>query len=83
MIDVNLQLSHEIADKILVSVLKENYYIVLDNVRDLKNKVKKKDCPFHVVEDYEYDRKLLKALRRVLRYHMTHEEYQAFIGENE
>jgi predicted transcriptional regulator len=35
----------------------------------------------HILEDLEYDKKLLKALKRVLAYHMTHDEYKVFIQE--
>lgn len=80
-----ITLDYETCDKIAVEVLKSDYIAVrrdLYNLTALIGKQKKDDVADYIKEDYKNDRKLLKALRKVLQYHMTHDTYAKFIEEN-
>jgi hypothetical protein len=77
-----IRLNHEAADAIAVEVLKEDYINVKQNIRNIKPQLYDPKTPDYVGADYAYDKKLLKALKRVLHYHMVHEDYRAFIKEN-
>lgn len=78
---MKIEIDFEMKDKILVASLKEDYVFVKQNIQNLKALVKKDETPEYIKLDYEYDKKLLKAIKRVLRYYMVHEDYKAFIEE--
>jgi hypothetical protein len=79
---VKLEIDFESADKIVLAVLKEDYRMVRGNIMALDKLIKQDKVKSYVIEDLEYDKKLLKALKKVLAYYMVHEEYQKFIEEN-
>jgi hypothetical protein len=79
---MKMEIDVEAADKIVLAVLKEDYIFVKQNIVNLMGVVMKDDTPDCVKKDYEHDRKLLKSIKRVLRYYMIKEEYDRFIKEN-
>lgn len=80
---MKLEINIETADALVLAVLQDDYRFVKENLQNLKKFVESGQAAPHVVEDYKYDKKLLKAIKKVLRYYMIHEEYQRFIQENE
>lgn len=81
---MKIEIDIETKDKIVLDVLKGDYIDVKQNIHNIKRNMKQnRHVADHVIEDYKYDKKLLKAIKRVLSYHMTHEEYNKFIEENE
>lgn len=79
---MKIEIDFDMRDKIVLAALKEDYIFVKHNIQNLKALVKKDETPEYIKRDYEYDKKLLKAIKRVLRYYMVHEDYKAFIEEN-
>lgn len=79
---VKFEIDLETADSIVVNVLKEDLLNVRQNIRNIEERMKFEAVASYVLEDLEYDKKLLEALSTVLAYHMVHGEYQAFIEEN-
>ncbi len=77
-----IKIDHETADRIAATVLKDDYVMVSQNIRNIEEMMQNQFVEFYVIEDLKYDRKLLKALKRVLAYHMTHDEAKKFIKEN-
>jgi hypothetical protein len=78
----SIKIDHETADRIALAVLKEDYQMVRQNVQNLDILKKNDTIADHMKKDLEYDKKLLKAIKRVLAYHMTHDECRKFIKEN-
>lgn len=76
-----IKIDYETADRIVVETLKQDYLRVSENIRNIENLMKDENCPHHVAEDYKYDRKLRKAIKRVLTYYQTSEEVQKFFKE--
>lgn len=72
-----VQLGYDAVDDIVLQVLKEDYLNTKKSIEDTKDVAL---LP-HEKEDLAYDKKLLKALKRVLRYRMVREDYVAFMGE--
>jgi bacterioferritin (cytochrome b1) len=79
---MNIKIDVETTDSIVQDVLKEDYRMVRQNIRNIKNLMKSDKVKSYVVADLKYDKKLLKALARVLAYHMVHEDYVKFMKEN-
>jgi hypothetical protein len=79
---LNVEIDIVTADRIVVETLKEDYLRVKENIQNIKNLIKTDDVKSYVLEDLEYDKKLLKGIKRVLAYYMTHDECQKFIEEN-
>jgi hypothetical protein len=77
-----IKIDYDTADRIVLEVLKEDYLMVKENIRNIENLVKTDDIKSYVVEDLKYDKKLLKAIKRVLRYYMVKGDYDRFIEEN-
>ena len=78
---ITIKLENEVTDKIVIDALKDEYQMVKTNIANIQSCMAVKAVKSHILEDLEYDKKLLKALKRVLAYHMTHDEYEAFIQE--
>jgi hypothetical protein len=77
-----IKIDYETADRITLSVLKEDYQMVRENVQNLEILKKNGTIADHMKEDLLYDEELLDALKKVLAYHMTPDGYDAFIKEN-
>jgi predicted nucleotidyltransferase len=77
-----IKIDYETADRITLSVLKEDYQMVRENVRNLEISKKNGTIADHMKEDLQYDEELLEALKKVLTYYMTADAYDAFIKEN-
>jgi hypothetical protein len=76
-------IDYETSDRITVSVLKEDYLMVRDNIRNIESRMESEsNIPDYIQQDYKYDKKLLKAIKRVLAYHLTKDEVDNFIQEN-
>ena len=76
-------IDYETSDRITVSVLKEDYLMVRDNIRNIESRMEpESNIPDYIRQDYKYDKKLLKAIKRVLAYHLTKDEVDNFIQEN-
>ncbi len=78
----SIKIDPETADRIALAVLKEDYQMVRENVRNLEILKKKGAIAEQLKEDMKYDEELLKAIKRVLAYHMTHDECRKFNKEN-
>jgi hypothetical protein len=78
---ITIKLEDEFADKIVVEALKDDYRMVKNNIADFKIFHTAEKVKPHILEDFEYNKKVLKALKRVLAFHMTHDDYKAFIQE--
>lgn len=79
---MKIDIDYEMKDKIVLAGLKEDYVFVKQNIQNLKALVKKDETPEYIKRDYAYDKKLLKAIKRVLGYYMVREDYKSFIKEN-
>jgi hypothetical protein len=76
-------IDYETSDRITVSVLKEDYLMVRDNIRNIESRMESEsNISDYIQQDYKYDKKLLKAIKRVLAYHLTKDEVDNFIQEN-
>ena len=78
-----IKIDYETADRIALAVLKEDYANISDNIDNILSLLRTNMVASHVLEDLEDDKKLLQAIKTVLSYHMTSEELNAFIKENE
>lgn len=72
-----VELSFDAVDDIVLQVMKEDYRYVKQSLEETKGVSLR---PFEK-EDRKADKKLLKALKRVLRYRMVREDYEAFMAE--
>lgn len=78
-----IRIDEETADRIALAVLKDDYLLVRENIKNIeRHMMVEPNLPAHIDEDYKYDKKLLKAIKRVLSYHMTQIEVAKFIEEN-
>lgn len=77
-----IKIDYETADRIALAVLKDDYLMVRDNIRNIEKQMKNDNYPHYVAEDLKNDKKILKGIKRVLKYHMTDIEYNLFIEEN-
>jgi hypothetical protein len=81
-----IKLDHDTADHIALEVLKSDYHMVKDNIRNCEILIKTKSAHDYVhdyvYEDLDNDRELLEAIKRVLEYHMSHNDYKNFLMEN-
>lgn len=81
---MKIEIDIETKDKIVLDVLKDDYINVKQNIHNIKLNMKQNHhVADHVMEDYKYNKKLLKAIKRVLSYYMIREDYIKFIEENE
>lgn len=72
-----LKLNYDTVDDIVLQVLKEDYI----NLKKSLAETKGLDLLPHQEADRAYDKKLFKSLKRVLRYRMVREDYEAFMAE--
>ncbi len=80
---LKIEIDLEAADEIVGYILKDDYRIVRQNIRLFERRMKNgEDLPSHLLEDLEYDKRLLEALSVVLAYRMSHDDHKAFIEEN-
>ena len=81
---LKIEIDLEAADEIVGYILKDDYRIVRQNIRNFERRMKSDESmPKHLLEDLEYDKRLLEALSVVLAYRMIQEDHKAFIQENE
>lgn len=70
-----IEIQQEMVDDIIKQELTASYdYMVSENkaIKELKS------IPPYKKEDFEYNKKMIKHLRKVLHYYMTPEEKEAF-----
>jgi hypothetical protein len=80
---LKVEIDLDTADGIVVSILKDDYRIIRQNIRNFERRMKSDESmPKHLLEDLEYDKRLLEALSVVLAYRMIQEDHKAFIEEN-
>jgi hypothetical protein len=79
---ITIELEHEVADRVVLEVLKADYLMVKSNIANIEARMAVEKVKPYVLKDLKYDKKLLKALKRVLAYHMIHEEYETLIQED-
>ena len=77
-INLSLDLDYEFADKITVVNLKDSYERLSEDIDALKA-VKERE-PFQEEDFIEY-KKSRKAVKKVLKYFMTHEEAKEYFSE--
>jgi hypothetical protein len=79
-----IKIDYDTADRIVLQVLKEDYLMVKENLANVKTQIdrQKPTVADFLAQDRDYDKKLLKAIKRVMRYYMVKEEYDRFIKEN-
>ena len=77
-----ITIDFETADRIVVESLKQDYRQVCENIRNIEKRMREENYGSHDRFDYKYDKKLRKAIKRVLSYYMTIEEVQKFIKDN-
>ena len=75
---LNLEIDYEFADKITVINLKDSYERIGREITDLEA-IKNRET-WHE-EDYQYALKNRKAIKKVLRYFMTHTEAREYFNE--
>jgi hypothetical protein len=79
---VKVEIDLEAADEIVRTSLKEDYVCVRQNIRNIEDIMKFEAVSSYVLEDLEYDKRLIEALSTVLAYHMAHDDHVKFIEEN-
>jgi hypothetical protein len=80
---LKIELDLEAADEIVGYILKDDYRIIRQNIRNFERRMKSDESmPKHLLEALEYDKRLLEALSVVLAYRMIQEDHKAFIEEN-
>jgi hypothetical protein len=79
-----IKIDYDTADRIVLEVLKEDYLMVKENLANVNTRIKGQEPTVadFLVQDRDYDKKLLKAIKRVLRYYMVKGDYDRFIEEN-
>ena len=76
-----IKIDFDTADRITVAVLKDDYVMVRENIKHIERcMMVEPNIPEYIEQDYKYDKKLLKAIKRVLAYHMSHDEVEEFLG---
>ena len=77
-----IQLDDETFDKVMIIGLKNDYKLINKGIRNIKNLLEKGKADSDAYNDLEYEKKLLKSIKRVLKYKMPIYEYEQFIKEN-
>ena len=77
-----IQLDDEALDKVMIIGLKNDYKLINKGIRNIKNLLQKGKADTSAYNDLEYEKKLLKSLKKVLKYKMPIYEYEQFIKEN-
>lgn len=72
-----LKLDYDTVDDIVLQVLKEDYVSLKQSLAETKGL----DLLPHQEADRIYDKKLFKALKRVLHSRMVHDDYVAFMSK--
>lgn len=77
-----IRLDDEALDKVMIIGLKNDYKLINKGIRNIKNLLQKGKADTSTYNDLEYEKKLLKSLKKVLKYKMPIYEYEQFIKEN-
>jgi hypothetical protein len=77
-----IRLDDDTVDKIVIIALKSDYKIINKGIRNIKSQLEKGKADSHAYNDLKQERKLLKSIKRTLRYKMPIYEYENFIKEN-
>ena len=76
--NLTLDIDFELADKITLANLKDSYVRIGKEIADVKAIEKKERWHLEDLEDFKRNR---KAIKKVIRYFMTHQEAQEFFRE--
>jgi hypothetical protein len=79
---MKIEVDSDTIDKLVVSVLKEDYIHITENIRNIENLVASETVEPYVLADLEHDKNLLDAVTKVLSYYTIKEEFDRFIEEN-
>lgn len=75
---VTIQLEYHVLDQIVIDYLKESYVNINNDILKLSD-IDESELKTFEKKDIKYLLKTRKSLKRVLRYHMVHEDFLAFI----
>ena len=77
---INVPISEEFLDKVLVDTLIEDLNMIREGATRLEAlEYLKKIAPYQQ-EDLDYDRVLIKSIQDVLTYYLPHDEYEEKVG---
>ena len=76
--NLSLDIDYELADKITVLNLKDCYQRLGNEIRDVKAIENKEKWHLEDLEDFKKNR---KAIKKVIRYFMTHQEAKEYFNE--
>ena len=77
-LNLKLDIDFELADKITVENLKDSYQRLGEDIERLEEIISRESWQN---EDYEAFKKHRKAIKKVLKYFMTHTEAKEYFGE--
>lgn len=80
-VEVDIDLILKDSDQVIINLLRKEYKNKLENIQSLENLAFMSGIRLHKVQDLVDDRKLLKALNRVLKYYSTYDEHKEFLEE--
>lgn len=72
---VEVDLDYDQVDGLVREALVESYDLHLQEVINFKDRI---DPPEHVLKDVKYSKKILKALRRVIKHFSTPQQWEEF-----
>ena len=77
---INVPISEEFLDKVLVDTLIEDLNMIREGATRLKDLEYLKQIAPYQQEDLDYDRVLIKSIQDVLTYYLPHDEYEEKVG---
>ena len=77
---INVPISEEFLDKVLVDTLIEDLNMIREGATRLKALEYLKEIAAYQQEDLDYDRVLIKSIQDVLTYYLPHDEYEEKVG---
>lgn len=77
---INVPISEEFLDKVLVDTLIEDLNMIREGATRLETLEYLKEIAPYQQEDLDYDRVLIKSIQDVLTYYLPHDEYEEKVG---
>ena len=77
---INVPISEEFLDKVLVDTLIEDLNMIREGATRLETLEYLKEIAAYQQEDLDYDRVLIKSIQDVLTYYLPHDEYEEKVG---
>lgn len=77
---LNLDIDFELADRITVANLQESYRSLTQEISNMEVMMKTQKLKGYEYQDYEDAKKNRKAIKKVLRYFMVHNEAEEFFN---